>query len=225
VGRISLFLENLVPNNELLRLRAEERRLKARVADLEEKLGADDSDTRLASTLSNIAVHMSGYIRSLGGEFCEYPARLDLHHLTVVIDRPGRLVYMNRTGGGENHLAYHLAALLALHRFAATYNYPIPRFMLIDQPTQVYFPSETSYKAAGGSIEQTEGQKDADLEAVRRLFETLQRFTTQDAPGFQLIVTEHANLREDWFQAALVEEPWAKPPALVPDDWPDIPLD
>ncbi|WP_247387356.1 MULTISPECIES: hypothetical protein [unclassified Bradyrhizobium] len=35
VGRISLFLENLVPNTELLRLRAEERRLKARVADLE----------------------------------------------------------------------------------------------------------------------------------------------------------------------------------------------
>jgi hypothetical protein len=30
-----------------------------------------------------------------------------------------------------------------------------------------------------------------------------------------------ANLRDEWFQAALVEQPWAKPPALVPDDWPD----
>lgn len=222
VGRISLFLENLLPNTELLRFEAEERRLKARVADLEERLGSDDSDIRLDSTLSNIAVHMSGYVRDLGGEFGEYPARLDLHNLTVVIDRPGRPVYMNRTGGGENHLAYHLAALLALHRFAAKYHHPIPRFMLIDQPTQVYFPSEASYKSAGGSVEQTEGQKDADLEAVRRLFEVLQRFTTEDARGFQLIVTEHANLRDAWFQAALVEDPWTKPPALVPDDWPDI---
>jgi hypothetical protein len=50
------------------------------------------------------------------------------------------------------------------------------------------------------------------------------RFTIEDAPGFQLIVTEHANLRDDWFQAALVEDPWAKPPALVPEDWPDLPL-
>lgn len=41
VGRISLFLEGLVPNNELFRLQAEERRLRARVADLEERLGAD----------------------------------------------------------------------------------------------------------------------------------------------------------------------------------------
>jgi hypothetical protein len=95
--------------------------------------------------------------------------------------------------------------------------------MVIDQPTQVYFPSESVYKAAGGSVEQTE-QQDADLNAVRRLFEVLARFTTKDVPGFQLIVTEHANLRDDWFQAALVEDPWAKPPALVPDDWPEMPL-
>jgi hypothetical protein len=222
VGRISLFLENLAPDAELTRLTNEERRLKGRVADIERRLGTDDSDARLASTVSNIAMYMSQYINDLGGEFGQYPARLDLHTLTVVIDRPGRPVYMAKTGGGENHLAYHLAALLALHRFAWKYNQPIPRFMLIDQPTQVYFPSERSYLEAGGSIEQTE--KDADLEAVRRLFNVLLRFTTEDAPGFQLIVTEHANLRDEWFQAALVEDPWTKPPALVPDDWRDLSL-
>lgn len=222
VGRISLFLENLVPDAELAKLANEERRLKARVADLEGRLGADDTDSRLVSTLSNIATHMAGYINDLGGEFGEFPARLDLHNLTVVIDRPARPIYMNKTGSGKNHLAYHLAALLALHRFAANFNQPIPRFLMIDQPTQVYFPSESSYRAAGGSVERTE--RDADLEAVRRLFELLLRFTTSDAPGFQLIVTEHANLRDDWFQAALVEGPWSKPPALVPDDWPDLRL-
>ncbi len=221
VGRISLFLENLVPNNELVRLQAEERRLKAKVDDLEQKIGADDSGARLASTLNNISMHMSGYIADLGGEFGQFPARLDLHNLTVVIDRPSRPIYMNRTGGGENHLAYHLSALLALHRFATNHGQPMPRFLLIDQPTQVYFPSETVYAEAAGSIERTE--KDADLEAVRRLFELLLRFAEKDAPGFQIIVTEHANLRDDWFQDALVEIPWTKPPALVPDDWPDEP--
>jgi hypothetical protein len=128
---------------------------------------------------------------------------------------------MSRTGGGENHLAYHLAALLALHRFAADQHQPLPRFLLIDQPTQVYFPSETDYAEADGSIEKTE--KDADLEAARRLFKLLDRFGRQDAPGFQIIVTEHANLRDEWFQSALVESPWPKPPALLPDDWPDQP--
>lgn len=219
VGRISLFLEGLLPDTELARLEGEERRLKAKVTDLEQRIGADDSGTRLASTMNNISMHMSGYIADLGGEFSQYPARLDLHNLTVAIDRPGRPIYMGRTGGGENHLAYHLAALLALHRFATNQNQPIPRFLLIDQPTQVYFPSEAIYAQAGGSIERTE--KDADLEAVRRLFELFDRFAKEDAPGFQVIVTEHANLRNEWFQKALLEQPWSKPPALVPDDWPD----
>jgi hypothetical protein len=222
VGRISLFLENLVPNAELTRLVNEERRLRRRIADIEDRLGLDDTDARLSATLSNIAIHMSGYITDLGGEFGTFPSRFDLHSLTVVIDRPGRPIYMHRTGGGENHLAYHLAALLALHRFASDYGQPIPRFLMIDQPTQVYFPSESTYKQVGGSIEETE--RDADLEAVRRLFGLLNRFTTKDVPGFQIIVTEHANLRDGWFQNALVEEPWTSPPALVPDDWPDLPV-
>ncbi len=221
VGRVSLFLEGLIPDSELVRLEREDRRLKAKADDLERKIGADDSRERLVSTLNSISMHMSGYITALGGEFGQYPARLDLHNLTVAIDRPGRPIYMPRTGGGENHLAYHLSALLALHRYAANNNQPIPRLLLIDQPTQVYFPSEAVYEEAGGSIEKTE--TDADLEAVRRLFELLRRFAEEDAPGFQIIVTEHANLRDDWFQAALVERPWTKPPALVPDDWPDEP--
>ncbi len=223
VGRISLFLENLIPDEELTRLANEERRLRRRVEELEERLGADDSDTRLQAALSNIAQHMSGYIRELGGEFGEFPARLDLRALTVVIDRPGRPVYMYKSGGGANHLAYHLAAMLAFHRFTSKYNLPVPRFMLIDQPTQVYFPSEASYKSVGGTVDETE-QGDVDLETVRKLFALLSRFAMEDAPGFQLIVSEHANLRDEWFQAALVEDPWTKPPALVPDDWPDLPI-
>ncbi|RYG99246.1 MAG: DUF3732 domain-containing protein [Alphaproteobacteria bacterium] len=224
VGRISLFLEGLATDDEMERLLGEERRLKAIVADLESRLGADEADVRLQSTLSNIAMHMSGYIKDLNGEFSEFPARFDLHKLTVVIDRPGRPVYMNKSGGGASHLAYHLAALLSLHRFAAEYDQPMPRFMVIDQPTQVYFPSESVYQQAGGSVEETEQLQDNDLAAVKRLFEVLHRYSTKDVPGFQLIVTEHANLRDDWFQDALVEAPWTKPPALVPDDWPEMPF-
>lgn len=218
VGRISLFLESLVPNDQVANLELELRRLKLKVEQLEKEIGADDSNDRLASILNNISVQMSRYIQKFEAEFSEYPARLDLTQLTVVIDRPERPVPMSRTGSGANHLAYHLSALLALHRFAAMSGRPIPRFLLIDQPTQVYFPSEQVYKAADGSVERTEA--DADLKAVRRLFELLLKFTVEEVPGFQLIVTEHANLAESWFQDALVEVPWAKPPALVPEEWP-----
>ncbi|WP_275100158.1 DUF3732 domain-containing protein [Sedimenticola hydrogenitrophicus] len=217
VGRLSLFLENLAPNEELDRLEAENRRLKLRVEDLEERIGADDSNERLKSILNIISSQLTQYLRQFEAEFHEYPARFDLANITIVFDRLERSVPMSRTGGGENHLAYHLSALLALHLFAVKNNRPIPQFLMIDQPTQVYFPSEQIYQDADGSVQKTES--DADLDAVRRLFELLLKFTQEDAPGFQLIVTEHANLREQWFQESLVEQPWTKPPALVPEEW------
>ena len=83
--------------------------------------------------------------------------------------------------------------------------------------TQVYFPSEQIYKSASGTVEETE--RDADLEKVRKLFQMLYNFTIKETPGFQIIVTEHANLRDQWFQDSMVEAPWTKPPALVPDSW------
>ncbi|HBO3662418.1 TPA: DUF3732 domain-containing protein [Pseudomonas aeruginosa] len=222
VGRISLFLETLLPNEDLAKLKAESRRLSNKVKQLEEQIGADDSNERLTSILNNISAQMSRYIQKFNAEFGPYPARLNLPQLTIIFDRPERPVPMGRTGGGENHLAYHLSALLALHLFAAQNNRPIPRFLLIDQPTQVYFPSEQVYQDADGSVQKTEA--DADLDAVRRLFELLLKFTQEEVPGFQLIVTEHANLREQWFQDVLVEEPWTKPPALVPENWPSEPV-
>jgi hypothetical protein len=220
VGRTSLFLENLIPDNELAILEMQHRRLKLKVDELEKKIGADSSNERLTSILNNISSQISQYIRDFEGEFSAFPVRFDLNNLTIVFDRPERPVPMNRTGGGENHLAYHLSALLALHLFAAKNNRPIPQFLLLDQPTQVYFPSEMVYKEADGSIQKTEA--DADLIAVRRLFALLLKFTKEVVPGFQIIVTEHANLRDQWFQDTLVEQPWSKPPALVPESWPEI---
>lgn len=218
LGRISLFLENIVSNTIILQREAENKRLKFKVDEIERLIGADDTEERMASILNNISSKISRYIKAFEAEFSEFPARFDLKKITIIIDRPDRPVPMSKTGGGENHLAYHLAALLALHQFSALNNRPIPRFLLIDQPTQVYFPSEDVYKSADGSVQKTEDG--ADLVAVRRLFELLLKFTQEDAPGFQIIVTEHANLRDQWFQEALIEGPWTKPPALVPEDWP-----
>jgi hypothetical protein len=217
VGRISLFLETYRPDYDLVALKARVDDLQAQVVQLEKDSGEDDSTERLASILNIISNRIGHYVNELEAEFAEYPFRLDIANLTVVADRPERQISMNKTGGGANHLAYHLGAILALHYFASSNKKPIPSFLFLDQPTQVYFPSEQKYKATSGTVEETE--KDADLEKVRKLFAMLHRFATKEVPGFQIIVTEHANLRDEWFQDSIVEVPWTKPPALVPDEW------
>jgi hypothetical protein len=217
VGRVSLFLETYRPDEDIARLRKRAEEFQALVENLEKATGLDDSAERLASALNIISNQIGRYVKELEAEFSEFPFRLDLNQLTVVADRPDRPVPMNKTGGGANHLAYHLGAMLALHIYATKNKKPLPGFLFLDQPTQVYFPSEQVYKSASGSIEETE--RDADLEKVRRLFAMLYHFVTKEAPGFQIIVTEHANLRDQWFQESIVERPWTKPPALVPENW------
>ena len=217
VGRISLFLETYRPEDDLASLKARVEELQSQVTQLERDSGADDSEERLTSILNIISNRISRYVAELEAEFSEFPFRFDLNQLTVVADRPERPVPMNKTGGGANHLVYHLSVMLAFHHFTSNNRKPVPSFLFLDQPTQVYFPSEQIYKAGSGSVAETE--RDSDLEKVRKLFAMLHRFASEESKGFQIIVTEHANLRDEWFQDSIVEVPWTKPPALVPEEW------
>ncbi|AKJ30637.1 DUF3732 domain-containing protein [Caldimonas brevitalea] len=219
-GRVSFFLDSIKPSDSLAALKLKVDRLEAKVDHWAKLAGSDDdAEARLESILTNVSATLTELVREFKAYFHEFPFRLDVNKLTVVVERPGDPVPMNRTGGGANWLAYHISALLALHHYAAKNRVPIPRFLMLDQPTQVYFPSQTIYESVAGDAKLTQ-TVDVDLMAARRLFETLLRFTTKLVPGFQLIVTEHANFADTWFQDALVEQPWTDPPALVPNDWP-----
>ncbi|PLT18960.1 MULTISPECIES: DUF3732 domain-containing protein [Ralstonia] len=218
-GRVSFFLDNLESGESLAALRRRVDHLNAKVALLTDLAGSDeDTEARLESIVTNVSVTLTELVREFKAYFHEFQFRLDVNKLTVVVERPGDPIPMNRTGGGANWLAYHISALLALHHYAAENDRPIPRFLMLDQPTQVYFPSQMVYESAAGDAQRTHA--DADVVAAKRLFETLLRFTREKVPGFQLIVTEHANFADGWFQEALVEPPWVNPPALVPSDWP-----
>ncbi|MEN9902220.1 MAG: hypothetical protein RL651_884 [Pseudomonadota bacterium] len=219
-GRVSFYLDSLNASNKISTMKLKVTRLQAKLDQLNQQTGTDDdADTRMESVITHISSTMSMLVKEFKAFFSEFPFRLDMRNLTVVVQRPGNPVPMIRTGGGANWLAYHISALLALHRYASENHVPIPRFLILDQPTQVYFPSQAIYESVAGDSEQVK-RVDADLEAAKQLFETLLSYTRVLVPGFQLIVTEHANFADSWFQDALVEEPWMNPPALVPQDWP-----
>jgi len=218
VGRISLFLEHARPDESLDSLQTKRAKVINTISKLEGDLKRDDRAQRISSLVNNISSLTTKYIQALGAEFDEFPFRFDLNNITLVVDRPDRPVPMLRTGGGANHMIYHLSCILAIHQFAHNSGAPLPRFLVIDQPTQVYFPSEKEYEENDGSIEKTEAN--SDIENVRKLFSFLHKFVEEVCPDFQILITEHANLNDNWFQDALVEQPWTKPPALIPEDWP-----
>ena len=200
-GRVSLYLETLRITETDEGLRSVVHDAEAEVERLESLLAGDGEDL-LASALNVIATDMTAWAEELELEH-KSPYRLDLTNLTVAIDRPGRSVPMQRIGGGKNWLGCHLVALLALHKYFAEAICPVPGFLLLDQPTQVYFVSPQQYKALSGSTTETV-QSDADLDAVTRMFNLLWGVCADLKGKLQVIVLEHANLPDERYQAALV---------------------
>lgn len=215
VGRISLYLESVQPaevddrlNN---RLAASQRDVQ-RLTDL---LNPEDKAQRLKSILSRLGMKMSEWAKFLQLEFSDSPLRLDLTALTVFIDAENRPVPLLHVGSGENWLGLHLVTHFALHRHFRQSDRPVPGFLFLDQPTQVYFPPEKDPDESGDA----ELLDDDDRQKVARLFELIFQVTAELAPGLQIIVTDHADFNYPEFQDAVVERWRGAGNALVPQDW------
>lgn len=154
---------------------------------------------------------MSRYAEQLQLEHRSESVRLDLARLTVVTDTPTGPAPLFRIGSAANWIGYHLVAHLALHRFFTLQERPVPRLLMLDQPTQAHYPAEAD-NATGAP------EMDADRLAVRRMFELMRDVVEELSPAFQLIVCDHADLPEQWFRDA-VRHRWRGGIKLIPADW------
>lgn len=219
-GRISLYLESVQEVAPDSGLRNEIESLKARIDVISELIGQESVEAAMDSILNRIGGVMTKLAERLDLEFRGCPYRLDAAGLTVIADTD-KPIPMHRMGSGENWLGCHLIALLALHKHFVDNHRPVPGFLIIDQPSQVYFPSTAAYKQLDGSKERLGNLQptDADVSAVGRMFKTLYDLVQELSPNFQIIVTEHANLPDSWYQESLVEPPWRDGRALIPKEW------
>lgn len=221
VGRISLYLDTVKYVDEKSFLRERVNIEKNKVQHLESLVDPDEVDALLTSKLNVISEYMTDWAKYLKLEYPEYRYRLDIKKLTTVVDRPDRPIPMDRIGSGHNWLGSHLITLLALHRFFAEQRRPVPGFIMLDQPSQVYFPNREAYKALEGKANELDdlNEKDADLEAIERIFNLFFDVVEMLFPGLQIIITEHANIGTAKFQSSLVEDPWTGGRALIPESW------
>jgi hypothetical protein len=215
VGRLSLYMESVPLETGQNELMAKLQEAQRRVELLSAQLDPEEKERRLASILNRLADKMSEWARFMQLEFSASPVRLDLSLATVVVDMPSRPEPLNRLGSGENWIGYHLIAHLALHRHFRQERRPVPGFLFLDQPTQVYFPPDLDLEFQG-NVDELE---DDDRQNVARMFDLIFTAVAELAPEFQVIVTDHANLlsREN-FQDAVVER-WRGGNALIPEDW------
>lgn len=221
VGRVEQALENVSASSNVddLRLRVES--LSKKISDLKRDLDPRAQRQRMDAAIDSVSGRIASYSRRLRLEHADENVRLNVQELTLQFaPLSGRRDYLWEVGSGQNWVGYHVAGMLALHEhFIKIPENPVPRFLLIDQPSQVYFPDAWPSTERNDNV-QTEAS--SDIEGVRRIFMALSAFMKTIDAKFQIIVTEHAGSNTwDGIEHIHVVGNWREghDEYLIPSDW------
>ncbi|MCD9498557.1 DUF3732 domain-containing protein [Photobacterium carnosum] len=217
VGKIQLYIESINWNTDTSKLDLKIKTLNNKIENLELDLESKNTQDILDSIINLIGYDMTKWAEYLKLEHSENPIKLDLKRLTVIAETPNGKIPLSQMGSGENWVGYHLVTYLALAKWFITQNRPIPKFVVFDQPSQVYFPSDLY---TTGSL--NEIIDDEDRNAVKHMFKWLHDIIeTELKNSLQIIVMDHADIEEPWFQNSIIDKKWRNDIALIPLDWID----
>ncbi|MCY4120824.1 MAG: DUF3732 domain-containing protein [Acidobacteria bacterium] len=212
MGKIQQYVETAKTGDSSTALHEAVEAQRVRAAVLEEELDPEGTREKLSAFLNIIGRYMTEYSGSLNLEHHGSQLRLDIRNLTVLADTLDGAVPLYRMGSGENWVGYHLLAHIALHKWFRLKERPVPGFLILDQPSQAYYPPELDSE---GSLH---GLADEDQTAVQRLFRLIADAASELAPNLQIIVMDHADLKREWFEEAVVER-WRRGKKLLPQSW------
>lgn len=219
VGKIRFFISNYKGEDNLDFLKDKLIHLLAKRDRLINKLdGLDTKEEVLDNIIFQISLKISDYLDKLNYEHSDGFTRFDLKKLTLISSTHDDQIHiMNRVGSSANHLFLHLAALLGLHFYFHINKCPVPSFLILDQPSQVYFPEYLSFEKIRENYELYKDNN--DIQEVTAVFKFLIDFTETQVKNFQIIILEHAYIDEPWFTDLLLEKQWVNDRALIPESW------
>lgn len=216
-GRIAQYLDTLpaIAADEVERLESELAELNVRAETLAEELDPETLRSAVESQLAIASRKMTELARALPLEHSEHGVRIDPYRLTVVADTLQGPAYMDAgaIGSGMSWVGYHLTAYLALQDFFITAGRPVPSFLVVDQPSQAFFPRD---RQEGGDLSEL---SDTDRDNTRKLYKMLYDVTESLHGKLQIIAFDHADFTDDeWFQESIIET-WRDGDALIPRGW------
>ena len=147
------------------------------------------------------------------------PPLFDSRDLTIIlVDQNNQKYSLHEVGSASNWVASHVAFTCALQEFSASRKQScIPRFVVYDQPSQVYFPApKLAGKISEAEIAEVELKAD-DIQNVKMIFQAL----ADSCNGkWQAIVLDHAgiNVYGDIPSIHILKE-WRNGEALIPRKW------
>lgn len=197
--------------------------LERRIAEMRSRVDQNSINRKQDQALDRISETTRHYAEILGVEHFERPTRIDIRNLTLTVEGPhSRRDHLWEVGSGANHMGYHVATLLALHEHFLTVSHsPVPQYLVIDQPSQAFFPEALPSRVPRGKRGNAEQVTPSDdIARVNRIFSALSDASKRSDSRVQLIIIDHAD-EMTWagIENVHVVERWRGGNALIPPDW------
>ena len=201
LGRLKSEIEKIDQSTNLDELNDKKRNITLQISQLQVK-----NDKILKEKFNRINQEISDYsldiLSTLDCDHKGVPINFERNELTISIvtgERKDDKDYLYEIGSASNWLSYHIAFMLALHKyFLSIDNSKVFPFIVFDQPSQVYFPDGFNQKNGIRN-------RSNDIEKVKMIFKTIDRFAKNN--DLQIIILEHAG--EDLWETN----------KFVPIDW------
>ncbi len=220
VGQLMAALESVDSASDVGTLTTEVAALKRKVERLEKKANEPAIRGRMRTAIESVSKRIGFYAKILDVEHSSRTWELDAKSLMLrTADKAERADHLWEIGSAANWMGYHIATLLALHEhFRSVEQNPVPKFLVLDQPSQAFFPE--GIDAARRKSNANSRKLSDDLARLRRLFSALSKAIDRTQRGLQIIVLEHAD-QSVWKSIAHIEQvaEWRGNDALIPLNW------
>lgn len=207
-GKIDLYINSVFGLDEDTDFKSEIEGINNEISQLKEETDPENYDKRMKKILEKINKNMTEWSNFLELQHPGCELSFDPKKLTLMVHLEKGPSEMVNIGSGATHLGHHILVHLALHKLFIENNRPVPRFLFIDQPSQNNFLPENASK------ERIERERKTVLDVYKLLF----KFINETKPDFQIIVTDHADFSDKFFQDHLIDV-WEPQKGLVPKKW------
>jgi hypothetical protein len=208
-GMLDMFLRVTAAGAEERRpaLEMEARALLEEIQELENEADLSATRARTATFLGGIGQTITQWAQAQNLEYAEGLLTFDPQGPRLVSETESGTVPFYQFGSGKNWVWYHLLGHLALHKWFYEKNRPVPRFLMLDQPSQVYFPHKT------------DDDDEFDWDEVRKIYTWLISEVARLRGGLQVIVADHARFDDDASFMSHLKHDWSDGAALIPAEW------
>ena len=214
LGRISEYIRTI----DVGGMDDDEEDLDALTAEIEEIQKKIDSIwIRRKKKQEAVDKKMTTLARRMEVEFKKGNASISIEDLSIKVQvDPGsdEMTSLAEIGSGANWICYHLAGILAIHDHLSQNKCSVPRTLLIDQPSQAWFPEELRITDREGELLPKDTE---DTNRVRNIYRILGEMASNQRFS-QIIVMDHAKFTDSWF-TDMIRYEWRHGEKLVPKHW------